>query len=139
MNYILVSACLLGQACRYDGKCKRYEDMDALMERDDITLIPICPEQAGGLSTPRNPAERVGDNVMTNKGDDVTAQYRKGAEEALRLCRLYHCKTAILKGKSPSCGYGAIYDGTFTRTLVKGNGVTAELLEKDGIGIISMD
>lgn len=136
MIYVLISACLLGQSCRYDGKHKQYDAINTLMERDDIVLIPICPEQAGGLATPRDPSERKGSMVFTTNGIDVTAQYNKGAEEALRLCRLYHCNTAILKEKSPSCGHGRIYDGTFTRTLVNGNGVTAERLIKAGITVI---
>lgn len=136
MTYVLISACLLGQSCRYDGKHKQYDAINTLMKRDDIVLIPICPEQAGGLATPRDPSERNGSMVFTTNGIDVTAQYNKGAEEALRLCRLYHCNTAILKEKSPSCGHGRIYDGTFTRTLVNGNGVTAERLIKEGITVI---
>lgn len=85
---ILVSACLLGVECRYDGTGKRTSDMDRLMER--YTCIPVCPEQLGGLPTPREPAERRDGGVYSRSGRDVTAQFRRGAEEALRLCRLYH-------------------------------------------------
>ena len=130
---ILVSACLLGVRCRYDGASKPNEAVLRLMEQH--TLIPVCPEQLGGLATPRPPAERQGDAVRTRSGTDVTEQYRRGAEEALRLCRLYGCEAAVLKEKSPSCGAGAVYDGTFSGVLTTGNGVTAELLTANGIPV----
>ncbi len=130
---ILVSACLLGVRCRYDGASKPNEAALRLMEQH--TLIPVCPEQLGGLATPRPPAERQGDAVRTRSGTDVTEQYRRGAEEALRLCRLYGCEAAVLKEKSPSCGAGAVYDGTFSGTLIEGDGVTAELLASCGIPV----
>lgn len=131
---ILVSACLLGCPCRYDGKSKPNDTVLALMEQH--TLIPICPEQMGGLATPRVPAERRGDGVFTETGGDVTAQYRCGAEEALRLAKLYGCTHAILKERSPSCGSGQIYDGSFSRTLTDGDGVTAALLKENGITVL---
>ena len=131
---ILVSACLLGCPCRYDGKSKPNDTVLALMEQH--TLIPICPEQMGGLATPREPAERRGDGVFTETGGDVTAQYRRGAEEALRLAKLYGCTHAILKERSPSCGSGQIYDGSFSRTLTDGDGVTAALLKENGITVL---
>ena len=131
---ILVSACLLGCPCRYDGKSKPNDTVLALMEQH--TLIPICPEQMGGLATPRVPAERRGDGVFTETGGDVTAQYRRGAEEALRLAKLYGCTHAILKERSPSCGSGQIYDGSFSRTLTDGDGVTAALLKENGITVL---
>ena len=130
---ILVSACLLGCPCRYDGKSKPNAAVLALME--EHTLIPICPEQMGGLATPRLPAECKESGVFTQAGIDVTAQYRRGAEEALRLATLYGCTCAILKERSPSCGSGEIYDGSFSRTLVDGNGVTAALLKQRGIAV----
>ena len=130
---ILISACLLGCRCRYDGASRPQPWIAALAERH--TLVPVCPEQLGGLSTPRPPAERRGDRVVTREGGDVTAQYRRGAEEALRLCRLLGCDPALLKERSPSCGSGAIYDGTFTGTVTAGDGVTAELLRKNGIPV----
>ena len=130
---ILISACLLGCRCRYDGASKPQPWIAALAERH--TLVPVCPEQLGGLSTPRPPAERCGVRVVTRAGGDVTAQYRRGAEEALRLCRLLGCNAALLKERSPSCGSGAIYDGTFTGTVTAGDGVTAELLRKNGIPV----
>ena len=133
---VLISACLLGQYCRYDGQTKVYPQVQDLLGRDDIHLIPVCPEQAGGLATPRPPAERQGERVVTADGTDVTAQYRRGAEAALYLARLFHCTKAILKEKSPSCGHGQIYDGTFSRTLTAGDGVTAALLRAEGLDII---
>lgn len=99
-------------------------------------LIPICPEVYGGLKTPRDPAERIKDNIITKNGEDVTEQFQKGAEEVLKLAKFYDCKLAILKERSPSCGYGKIYDGTFTGTIVDGNGVAAELLAQNGITVI---
>lgn len=133
---ILISACLLGQYCRYDGQTKVYSQVQALLGRDDIHLIPVCPEQCGGLATPRPAAERQGKRVITANGSDVTAQYQRGAEAALYWARLFHCTKAILKEKSPSCGHGQIYDGTFSRTLTAGDGVTAELLRAEGFEII---
>ena len=130
---ILVSACLLGCPCRYDGASKPNA---ALLELQKThTLIPVCPEQMGGLATPRPPAERQAEGVFTEAGADVTAQYRRGAEEALRLYRLYGCDCAVLKEKSPSCGSGQIYDGTFSRRLTEGDGVTAQLLKANGIPV----
>ena len=130
---LLISACLLGVCCRYDGASKPHPLVEALAA--EHTLIPVCPEQMGGLSTPRPPSERQGDRVVAKTGADVTAQYRKGAEEALRLCRLFHCDGAILKERSPSCGHGEIYDGSFTGTLVPGDGTAAELLTRQGIPV----
>lgn len=132
---ILVSACLLGVPCRYDG---RSVPCGAIVEaaQRGVHLIPFCPEIYGGLPTPRTPAERVGESVVNRDGVDVTAQYRSGAEEALRLCRMFHCAHAILKEKSPSCGSGRVYDGTFTDTLTDGDGVTAALLKANGIEVI---
>ncbi len=129
---ILVSACLLGLRCRYDGASKPHPGVIALAERHE--LIPVCPEQLGGLPTPRSPAERQGAFVRTRE-KDVTEQYCRGAEEALRLCKLFDCDAAVLKEKSPSCGCGQIYDGTFTGTLREGNGVTAELLLRSGVAV----
>ncbi|WP_296827297.1 DUF523 domain-containing protein [uncultured Megasphaera sp.] len=134
---ILISSCLLGQYCRYDGKTKTYEAVESLLGRDDLHFIPVCPEQAGGLATPRPPAERCRGRVVTEGGLDVTDQYERGAAAALYLARLFHCTKAILKAKSPSCGCGLIYDGTFTRTLTEGDGVTAALLKAEGIEVFS--
>ena len=130
---ILISACLLGVGCRYDGASKPHPLAEELSKKH--VLIPVCPEQLGGLPTPRPPAERQGERVVANTGADVTAQYRRGAEETLRLCRQFDCAAAVLKEKSPSCGCNQIYDGTFTGTLTAGVGVTAELLEENGIPV----
>ena len=135
MKYILASARLLGGNCRYDGKHNANADILSLLGREDVCLIPVCPEQLGGLTTPRLPSERLGDQVINSAGDDVTRQYAKGAAEALRIAELYGCSTAILKERSPSCGSSGIYDGTFTHTRVNGQGCTAELLRAAGIQV----
>ena len=132
---ILVSACLLGVCCRYDGRGNPCDNVISLLERDDVTLIPVCPEQLGGMPTPRVPSERLGDRVVNRTGEDMTDCFRRGAEETLRIARLYNCQTAILKERSPSCGCGRIYDGSFTGSLTDGNGVTAELLLGEGIAV----
>ena len=131
---LLVSACLLGCPCRYDGKSKPNGAVLALMDKH--TLIPVCPEQMGGLATPRPPAECREGGVFTESGTDVTAQYRRGAGDALRLAKLYGCTHAILKERSPSCGSGSIYDGSFSRNLIPGEGVTAALLKENGITVL---
>ena len=133
MENILVSACLLGVACRYDGKRKPNEAVIALKEK--YNLIPVCPEIMGGLPTPRLPSEIRGKAVIMENGEDVTDKYSKGAEETLRLARLFGCGKAVLKEKSPSCGSGRIYDGTFSKTLTEGNGVTAGMLLANGIRV----
>lgn len=134
---ILISACLLGCACRYDGKSKTHPAVELLREKH--TLIPVCPEIYGGLPTPRPPSEIVGDRVQNSAGADVTDAYRRGAAEALRLAGLFGCKVALLKAKSPSCGKGKVYDGTFSRTLTDGDGVTAALLQQHGIRVYTED
>lgn len=128
---VLVSACLLGIHCRYNGQGVMDADVKALM--DTAELIPVCPEILGGLATPRPPAERLGDRVVTVDGCDVTVQYQKGAEETLHLAKLFGCSCAVLKERSPSCGSGRIYDGSHTKTMTDGNGMTAEYLLKAGI------
>lgn len=130
---ILISACLLGIPCRYDGASKVQPWAEELARCHE--LVPVCPEQLGGLPTPRDPSERREGRVVMNTGADVTEQYRRGAEAALRLCRMLGCEAAILKERSPSCGHGTIYDGTFTGTLTDGDGVTAELLLRNGIPV----
>lgn len=130
---LMISACLLGAGCRYDGASKPQEWVRELAQKH--SLIPVCPEQLGGLPTPRDPSERQGSRVMSKAGRDVTEQYRRGAEEALRLYRLLGCSAAVLKERSPSCGKGEIYDGSFTGTLVSGDGVTAELFSAQGIPV----
>ena len=133
MDKLLVSACLLGIPCRYDGRSKADARIQALAEKYE--LIPACPEELGGLPTPREPSERRGEHVVMRSGRDVTAEYRRGAEAALTLCLQNGCKAAVLKEKSPSCGCGQVYDGTFSRRLIAGDGVTAELLKAHGIAV----
>lgn len=130
---VLVSSCLLGIPCRYDGKSAPLEGLAELASK--VELVPVCPEQMGGLATPRPPAERVGDKVLTKEGGDVTEQYRRGAAIAAALAELTDCDCALLKAKSPSCGDGLIYDGTFTGTKVAGNGVTAEAVKALGLPV----
>lgn len=134
MMNILVSACLLGIDCKYNGKNNAISGLEELVSKH--TLIPICPEQLGGLSTPRKPAEISGEKVINKDQVDVTKEYEKGAEEALKLAKLYKCKYAILKERSPSCGSGKVYDGTFSKTLVAGDGITTKLLKENGITVI---
>ena len=133
---ILVSACLLGVNCKYDGGNNYSKEVDEFLK--DYEIIPICPEIMGGLPTPRVPSERLGDKVISKDGVDVTKQYLKGANECLFLAKKYNVKKALLKLKSPSCGLGKIYDGTFSRNLIEGNGVTADLFLKNGIEVIGM-
>lgn len=130
---ILVSACLLGIGCRYDCKIKANEKVMALSEKE--TLIPVCPEQLGGRPTPRKPVEISNGHVFEKDGTDHTDEFIKGAEETLKIAKLNKIKKAILKSNSPSCGFGKVYDGTFSKTLTDGNGITAELLIKNGIEI----
>lgn len=131
---ILVSACLLGTHCRYDGSGVREEWVKDLMA--DANLIPVCPEILGGLATPRDPAEQSGSRVITKCGEDVTAQYQKGAAETLALAQLFGCRLAILKERSPSCGSGMVYDGTHSGTLTEGDGMTARLLKANNIQVL---
>ena len=133
---ILVSRCLLGEPCRYDGASRPVEGLRRL-EQEGHTLIPVCPEVEGGLPTPRPPAELQKDGRVVNRlGADVTQQYRAGAECALELARIHNCTVAVLKEKSPSCGGAQVYDGTFTGTLIPGQGVTAQLLSRHGIRVL---
>ena len=133
---LLISACLLGVECKYSGghNAMAAEKIAALREK--YRLIPVCPETAGGLPTPRDPSERRGGAVVSCKGRNVTAEYSKGADVAVSLAERNGCKMALLKEKSPSCGSCCIYDGTFTRTLTEGDGVTAALFRKEGISVV---
>ncbi len=99
--------------------------------------IPLCPEELGGLTTPRSPSEIKADSVWSREGCDVSAQYRKGAQAALCIAELYGCRRAILKARSPSCGKGRVYDGSFSGKLVPGNGLTAELFIANGIDVMT--
>ena len=130
---LLVSACLLGENCKYNGGNNYSPDVERLRER--FELVSVCPEQLGGLPTPRVPSERVGERVLTRDGQDVTEAFRQGAERTLDIARAGGALRAVLQVRSPSCGCGMIYDGTFSGTLVPGKGVAAELLEKNGIKV----
>ena len=132
---IIVSACLAGIRCRYDGKDNLCPQVRKLVK--DGKAIPLCPEQLGGLPTPRVPAEIIDEKVMNKNGIDVTDNFRKGAQETLKVAKLIDCRIAILKSNSPSCGYGNIYDGSFSNKLTKGNGFTSSLLAQNGIKIFS--
>ena len=135
MENILISACLLGVCCRYDGESKPIMQTVALMER--YHLVPVCPEQLGGLPTPRMPSEIRDGQVIRRDGVSVDEAYRRGAAEAARLAKLFSCELAVLKARSPSCGCGCIYDGSFTGTLIPGDGVTAALLKQQGLQVIT--
>lgn len=136
--HVVISDCLLGTPCRYDGgskpvlapACRR------LVQREGVRALPVCPEVMGGLPTPRPPSERSGERVVTCEGADVTREYRAGAERALDCARGSGARLAILKAKSPSCGSGRIYDGTFSGRLVPGNGVAAELFRQEGFTVV---
>ncbi|MFI6049789.1 DUF523 domain-containing protein [Streptomyces violascens] len=143
MEAILVSACLRGVPCRFDGQHKASSGIeDAVAGRE---VVSFCPEVAGGLATPRQPAELVGGDghdvldgtarVVEDTGRDVTAEFMDGARRALVAARRGGCTEALLMPRSPSCGRGAVYDGSFAGELVPGDGVTAALLERNGIAV----
>lgn len=131
---LLISACLLGTNCKYSGGNNYTPLAEALKER--FRLVPVCPETMGGLTSPREPAERAGDKVLSRSGEDWTAAFRLGAERALETALAQGITLAVLKERSPSCGCGAVYDGTFTGAVVRGDGVTAELLKAHGLRIL---
>lgn len=133
MEKILISACLIGDKCKYDGHANYSPLYKELLEKYE--LVPFCPEVEGGLPTPRKPSERKGDRVINNAGKDVTKQFNEGAQKALNICKYLDIKIAILKENSPSCGSTQIYDGNFKNKLIKGEGVTTELLRKNGITV----
>ena len=147
---IIVSACLLGENCKYSGGNNKSENVIKYLEGKEYILV--CPEQLGGLSTPRNPSEIItygnkdGNDVLSgctkvlsNKGIDVTKNVIQGAEETLKIAKEHNAKTAILKAGSPSCGYKKIYDGTFLGNKIQGMGVTAAILNKENIALLDED
>ena len=136
MENLLISACLLGDECKYSGGSNALPEETIEKLRTRYRLIPVCPETAGGLPTPRDPSERLGERVVSCRGADVTAQFKKGAEAALTLARRYGCTTALMKEHSPSCGSGLIYDGSFSGKLVEGDGCAAELLKAAGVSVV---
>lgn len=129
----VVSACLAGEPCRYDGGCSPCPAVQRLIRAGQA--LPVCPETLGGLPTPRVPSEIRGGRVVAKDGTDVTDAFTRGAEEALRLAQENGCTAAILKARSPSCGSGEIYDGTFTGTRVSGEGVFARMAREAGLEI----
>lgn len=137
---IAVSACLLGEPCRYDGKAKPSEDVIAFARAHEV--LPICPEVEGGLPTPRMPSElQLGASeeerarVVNREGADVTEAFERGAAASLQAMREFGCEMAVLKAKSPSCGTGMVYDGSFTGRLAPGWGVAAALIRDAGIPV----
>ena len=141
---VLISACLLGKNCRYNGGHSQLNELNKL----DVEWIPVCPEESGGLGTPRPSAEMQENaetilngkgKVLTNKGKNVTQEFIRGAEQSLQLGLGVGVKTAILKSKSPSCGIGKIYDGSFTKILKTGDGIFAHLCHENDIKCISSD
>lgn len=135
MAKIIVSGCLLGCDCRYKGDNCKCEELLTLAENH--TLIPVCPEQLGGLSTPRHPAEIVGDKVISNHGKDVTYEYTKGAEMTLYIAKTNNADAVVFKANSPSCGKGIIYDGTFTGNKTEGNGIAAKMFLDNGFSVFT--
>ena len=134
---IMVSACLLGENCKYSGGNNRSEALLALLERHEV--IPVCPEVLGGLPVPRVPAEIVNGVVITRDGISVDAEFRRGAAEALKICRRENPDLVILQPRSPSCGVGSVYDGTFGGKLVPGNGIFAALAAENGFRVESAE
>lgn len=140
---ILVSACLLGINCKYNNSNNENKKVKEYLQ--DKEFIIACPEQLGGLSTPRDPSEIIKDNenktkeykVISNKGTDVTEKFIKGANETLKIAQLYNCNEAIMKDGSPSCGSKYIYDGRFVGKKIPGEGITSSLLRKNNIKVIS--
>ena len=133
---ILISACLLGVNCKYNGDNNNVEGLIKKME--NVTLIPVCPEQLGGLTTPRPPAEINGEaKIFSKEGNDVTKQFYFGAEETLKIAKMANCEYAILKERSPSCGSNQVYDGSFQGKVKPGEGIAASLLKQNGIKVYS--
>lgn len=128
-----VSACLCGFPCRYDGKSKPDERIKALYEEG--RALPVCPEKLGGLTTPRTPCEIINGRVVSSDGEDRTNEYLLGSQRVLELCKKHGIKKAVLKQNSPSCGSSHIYDGTFSGTLIEGEGCLTALLRKNGIEV----
>lgn len=135
-----ISSCLCGINCKYNGGNNLNPIFLEMLNKGKA--IPICPEQLGGLPTPRIPAEIRKDEkgkiqVITKNNTNVTKEYFLGAERVLKILKVLKIDTVILKSKSPSCGYGKIYDGTFSKKLIEGNGITVELLLKNNIKVIN--
>ncbi|MDD5181683.1 MAG: DUF523 domain-containing protein [Candidatus Nanoarchaeia archaeon] len=131
----LVSGCLIGVKCSYNGKARPNKKLIEMFKMGE--LLPVCPEMLGGLPSPREPNEQKGKKVFTKSGRDVTKEFAKGAKEVMALVKKYNIKEAILKARSPSCGSGKVYDGTFSGKLIDGDGVLASILKRKGIKVIT--
>lgn len=134
---ILVSACLLGENCKYSGGNNACNEIIEYLKGKEY--ISVCPEVMGGLLTPRACSERLNGRIMNNEGEDVTEAFRLGAEKTLAVAQENQCELCILQVRSPSCGAGIIYDGTFSGRLVEGNGLTTQLLMDHGFKVISSE
>ncbi len=137
METILVSACLLGDNVKYNGKNNYDERVEAL--KDIYDIVPICPEVFGGLSTPRVPSEIVNGSIINKEGKDVTHQFNEGAHKVMNIVNYFHIKKALLMDRSPSCGVNKIYNGKFNGTLIDGMGYTAQLLKEKGVKLYTLD
>ena len=135
MHKILISACLLGNNCRYDGGNCFLDEINSL--KDKVQFVPVCPEVLGGLTIPRHPSEIVKDKVINIIGEDVSNNYILGSQKALEIYEKEKCLCAIFKQRSPSCGFGQIYDGSFKGKIIEGKGITAKLFLEKGIKIYS--
>lgn len=133
---LLISACLTGARCKYDGGANTLPAAVLAALRERYELVPVCPETEGGLPVPRAPSERRDGRVVNCEGEDVTAAYEKGARIALEKARSAGCRKALLKERSPSCGAGEIYDGSFSHTSIPGDGVAAEALREAGLFLL---
>ncbi|MBQ6866768.1 MAG: DUF523 domain-containing protein [Clostridia bacterium] len=133
---MIVSACLAGFPCRYDGKARPCAQVVELVRAGKA--IPVCPEQLGGLPTPRTSCEIREGRVVDADGRDRTEAFQRGAKAVLRIAQTYGATEALLQSRSPSCGSGWIYDGSFTKTLTAGDGVTARLLKENGIQVTAL-
>lgn len=137
MMKIGVSACLLGENCKYNGKNNFSSKLEEILKNHD--LVAICPEVLGGLPTPRDPAEIVGEIVRTKDGRSVDDEFKKGAKKALELIKRSKVELVVLQSRSPSCGIGKIYDGSFTGKLINGDGIFVKLLKEEGIKAIDVE
>jgi len=133
---VLVSACLLGLNTRYDGKNTKNETLIEYLIKNNIDFYPLCAEQLGGLSTPREPSEIRDGEVFSKSGDNVTKNFKKGGNLIIKFCKKFGITHAILQDRSPSCGYKTVYDGTFTGNLIAGQGILTTMLIDNGIKII---
>lgn len=136
---LLVSACLLGQNCKYSGGNNYSEKLDAYCKIHGCQVVPVCPEELGGLPTPRLPSELVSGVVTAKDGTSVDAEFRLGAEKALAIAREQNVDCAVLQSRSPSCGVNEVYDGTFSGKRVPGMGVFARLLRENGFQVIDIE